>query len=167
MDRHTYNIGHKLVDICKNNNLFILNGRMGHDRSIGNLTFRHTSLIDYTIGSAEILPLVTSFKIIETDPLFSDGHSIISYMLNTSSILENRSQRTEDQSQRPPWNSKFSNSFCNNINQEQIARLIHVMQNTTPTKKDINQISDRITNLFAKAGEKTFPPKNRKPKKIR
>ena len=165
MDRHTNNIGHKLVDICKNNNLFILNGRMGHDRSIGNLTFRHTSLIDYTIGSAEILPLVSSFKIIETDPLFSDGHSIISYTLNTSSVPENRSQRTEDQGQRPPWNSKFSNSFCNNINQDEIARLIHVMQNTTPTKNDINQISDRIANLFAKAGENTFPPKNRKPKK--
>ena len=86
-------------------------------------------------------------------------------MLNTSSEPEKRSQCTEDQGQRPPWNSKFSNSFCNNINQDEIARLIHVMQNTTPTKNDINQISDRIANLFAKAGEKTFLPKKRKPKK--
>ena len=60
---------------------------------------------------------------------------------------------------------EFSNSFCNNINQDEIARHIHVIQNTIPTKNAINQISDRIANLFANAGEKTFPPKNRKPKK--
>ena len=99
---------------------------------------------------------------IESDPLFSDEHST---MFNTSSIPENRSQRTEDQGRRPPWNSKFSNSVCNNINQDEIKRLIHVMRSTTPTKNDIKQISDRIAILFAKAGEKTFPPKYMKPKK--
>ena len=38
-DKHTNNHGYKLIDICKNNNIFILNGRFGNDRGMGGYTF--------------------------------------------------------------------------------------------------------------------------------
>ena len=38
--------GHRLISICKSNNLFILKGRYGHDRNIGEMKFRSTSVID-------------------------------------------------------------------------------------------------------------------------
>ena len=50
-DKHTNNNGFKLIEICINNDLFILNGRFGNDKTIGKLTFRRQSLIDYTICS--------------------------------------------------------------------------------------------------------------------
>jgi hypothetical protein len=36
----TKKVGRKLLEICNNNNIFILNGRIGNDRSISKFTFR-------------------------------------------------------------------------------------------------------------------------------
>ena len=54
-DSKSNNNGYKLIDICRNNNLFILNGRFGKDKSLGKFTFRDQSLIDYTICSLDSL----------------------------------------------------------------------------------------------------------------
>ena len=43
MDKHTNDNGYRLVEICKNNNLTILNGRFGQDKGIGRMTFRNSS----------------------------------------------------------------------------------------------------------------------------
>lgn len=32
-DKHKNNSGYKLLNMCKNNNLFIVNGRIGHDKA--------------------------------------------------------------------------------------------------------------------------------------
>ena len=45
--------GYKLLDICKNNNLFILNGRLSADSDVGRFRFREKSVIGYVIASAE------------------------------------------------------------------------------------------------------------------
>ena len=47
--------GNMLLDICKSNNLLILNGRCGKDRGTGAYTFKNTSIIDYSIASVETL----------------------------------------------------------------------------------------------------------------
>ena len=52
-DNKTNTTGYWLIDTCKNNNLFIVNGRFGKDKGIGATTFRDKSLIDYTLCSAE------------------------------------------------------------------------------------------------------------------
>ena len=48
-DSKINSIGLKLLEICKRNNLFIANGRIGEDRQIGKCTFRETSVIDYAL----------------------------------------------------------------------------------------------------------------------
>ena len=50
-DKKKNNSGFRLVDICKNHNLSILNGRFGRDMDTGSLTFRDKSTIDYAITS--------------------------------------------------------------------------------------------------------------------
>ena len=37
MDKHTNNTGYKLLDICRNNNLFVCNGRIGNDKQQGQI----------------------------------------------------------------------------------------------------------------------------------
>ena len=69
--------GNKLLDICINNNLFILNGRFGKDKVLGKCTFRDQSLIDYTICSINAIKLLTDFEVFDTDSLLSDGHSLL------------------------------------------------------------------------------------------
>ena len=50
-DKKKNNNGHRLVDLCKNNNIFILNGRYGKDSGTGAMTFRDVSVIDYNYFS--------------------------------------------------------------------------------------------------------------------
>ena len=45
-DQMVNNEGNLLLDICKSNNLLILNGRCGSDKNIGAMTFRNQSVID-------------------------------------------------------------------------------------------------------------------------
>ena len=83
-DNKTNNNGYKLVEICINNNHFILNGRFGKDKQAGQLIFRNQSLIDYTICSFECLKLLLDFEVIETDALFSNGHALLSWSFSTT-----------------------------------------------------------------------------------
>lgn len=71
-----------LIDVCKNNHLFVLNGRYGKDIGIGKKTFRNNSVIDYIISSVNGYTLLTDFNIFELDHLFSDGHSLLDCCLN-------------------------------------------------------------------------------------
>ena len=65
--------------------MFILNGRCGSDKNVGNFTFRQTSVIDDAISSYEGLRYISNFRIVELDILFSDGHSLLHVDLNFNS----------------------------------------------------------------------------------
>ena len=78
-DHKTNTMGYWLIDTCKNNNLFIVNGRFGKDKGIGTATFRDKSLIDYTLCSAESFEILHDFEIVELDPVFSDRQSLLAW----------------------------------------------------------------------------------------
>ena len=80
-DQLVNNEGNLLLDICKSNNLLILNGRCGSDKNIGAMTFRNQSVIDYSIVFYQALHFVKMFTISDLDALFSDGHALISTTL--------------------------------------------------------------------------------------
>jgi hypothetical protein len=42
--------GSRLLDLCKGNDLFIINGRIGNDKDIGKLTCKNSSVVDYVIS---------------------------------------------------------------------------------------------------------------------
>lgn len=71
-DRNSY--GRKLVDICKNNQVFIFNGRLGEDSGVGRHTTTYHTTIDYFLGSPSLMQLVENFKVLDFDPLLSDVH---------------------------------------------------------------------------------------------
>jgi hypothetical protein len=48
-DKGKNRYGNFLLDFCKGNNVFIMNGRLGKDQ-IGNLTCRNTSVVDYCLS---------------------------------------------------------------------------------------------------------------------
>ena len=49
-DKKTNNHGVRLIDICENDNLVTVNGRCKND-SVGWMTFRNVSDIDYVLSS--------------------------------------------------------------------------------------------------------------------
>ena len=79
--------GNMLIDIFKANSLFIFNGRCGSDKSIGAMTFRNQSIIDYAIISHQAIRIVKMFSILELDSFFSNGHSVITTSLYFSQVL--------------------------------------------------------------------------------
>ena len=62
---------------CRNNDLFIFNGRVGKD-FVGKPTNRNGSVIDYIIGNANVLQMVEEF----------DVQSILVSLLLSFNIIE-------------------------------------------------------------------------------
>ena len=54
--------------------MYIFNGRLGEDCSIGKPTTTHNTTIDYLLGSPVIMQNVVPFKVLDYDPLLSDVH---------------------------------------------------------------------------------------------
>ena len=73
-DNETSTTGHQLIEICKQNKLFILNGRFGQDKKLGKYT-KGTSVLDYSIATFSCLECLTDFEIIETRQC--DGHALL------------------------------------------------------------------------------------------
>ena len=91
--------GSRLLDLCKGNNLFIINGRIGNDKGIGKLTCKNSSVV-YVISSVDFLKHIVNFSICEFSKLFSDVHSPISLLLKCENkeeimVTENISNNAE------------------------------------------------------------------------
>ena len=83
LDSHGNIFGHRLIELCKNNNLVILNGRVGEDQDIGNFTTTRNSVVDYIIMSANSLKYLSNFELRKFAPLLPDINCPISCHLPT------------------------------------------------------------------------------------
>jgi len=98
-DRKINNHGYRLINLCKNNNILIVNGRNRNDIP-GEYTFRDTSVIDYYLSSLSAFKMITHFQIQSLDSLYSDGHTIISCAIKLHNFknivdLENLEDRVQ------------------------------------------------------------------------
>ena len=71
-----------MIDFCKHNNIFILNGRMDKDIETPKLTCKDRSTVDYFISTVQNFPLIHEFEILDFSMLFSDAHCPITLLLN-------------------------------------------------------------------------------------
>lgn len=72
VDRSTY--GKKLIEVCKNNEILIYNGRLGKDYRVGKATTTFNTTLDYVLGSPQIMKYVYEFDVLDYDPMYSDVH---------------------------------------------------------------------------------------------
>lgn len=158
-DKKTNNNGYRLIDICINNNLFILNGRCFKDKSVGKCTFKDQSLIDYTICSVNFIKLLRNFEVIETDSLLSDAHALLSWSFTTSSHLETH-VHINSNSTFKKWDQRRVDDFISNI---PINALDDLNTSLQPTKFSINKVTNEISSLLADAAKRSFP--THKPRK--
>ena len=153
--------GTKLLEICKLNNLLILNGRLGKDSTIGKFTFRNTSVIDYTISTPQILHQFKEFEIIELDGLYSDGRCLQSMSLQISHKSKQTAkidQEGKDNCRLPKWKSIKEQEFVNNLNDTKLAEITNMLNNcpNDNIKPYLNDVSDRISKLFIESAKTTF-----------
>ena len=131
------NEGNVLLDVCKANNLFMLNGGCGDDKSVGTLTFRNCSTIDYSIVSHEFLQFVDNFSVTELDPNFSDGHSVITTNLCFKCPKSHKRQLSRKQNRnmgKPKCNPKHADNFENNLDRNKIHELRNILEEASTNK---------------------------------
>ena len=90
--------GYKLIELCKNTGVHIVNGRRGKDNTLGKLTCndnngKPSSTIDYAIMSASFFPNLKEFYVDDFDGLMSDKHCPIN--LRLSAIAGHKAQNTQ------------------------------------------------------------------------
>lgn len=156
MDETVNRYGRKLIDLCKNNNLFIFNGRVGNDVR-GNPTSKNLSVIDYIISTASVLQLVNDFEIFDFSKLFSDIHSPLSLKLISSEKPQNVG--IVGTAKIKKWKPEKRTDFEKNLNSQKIQNLQSNLSNV-----DINNITDEEVNSYIQetvsilltSAEKTF-----------
>ena len=167
------NFGRKLIEICKNCNLFICNGRIGVDKYVGKPTCKDKSVIDYAIASLRCLSKIADLEVLEYCPLYSDVHSALSISIN---VEQHRKDKTRLQSTKQIKEStndvkyprKFmkdkSNEFCKNINLskiEDVSQQIKYQQGQFDVKGQldtniVNAIVTDIGHVLTSAARTTF-----------
>ena len=102
-DLTTNNYGHQLIDFCKNNDLFILNGRLENDTDVPKTTCKDRSLIDYFISSPECIGYICDFQINEFSSLYSMSTvgllyhllPVMCHLLKAETLHQNQSQQSD------------------------------------------------------------------------
>lgn len=123
--------GRELISLCKNQSLLIANGRVGHDKHLGNYTTKNKSVIDYVIMSPGLLAKVLFFEIDHFDPIFSDVHKAIDYTIkfaknppfSKSSNGGPKEIPENTENVRVSWNTIESDEFNSLIEQSGIDEL--------------------------------------------
>ena len=149
------NFGNKLLQLCRNNNLYICNGRVNGDAT-GALTCIRGSVIDYLICNLEGLLFVNNFHVHDYSPLFSDVHCAISFNINVS---HNTSHNSSIDFVHKKWEPAKKDSFINNIDSNMVNELNRLLDNSHNLPLNENQIdffAESIKNIFQKSVQKSF-----------
>ena len=167
-----------MLDLCKGNDLFIINGRIGNDKGIGKLTCKNSSVVDYVISSVDFLKHIANFSICQFSKLFSDVHSPISLSLKSENkdeimVTENVSNNAEACREKPKkWDETYKIDFVNSIDVDSIQNLDMQLENLNienVVQSDINTLVGKIGEIYVSSAKETFgiagkPFKNKKRK---
>jgi len=161
VDTRVNSIGNTIVELCRNNELYILNGRFSDDKSTGKSTFKTNSVIDYTICSAKLLAHLHKFTISDVEQLLSDGHAVLSVSLNLDYTGVTAGTAMPSSSQPPKWRPESSNDFVQNINHAMVSdinNMLNLFPRSFPVQQNaIDGITNKLSQLFRDSANMTFP----------
>lgn len=158
-DKTTNNFGYDLIEFCKCNNVFILNGRSGNDKGKGLKTCRDASTVDYFICSPTIFSLVANFDVLEFCKMLSDVHNPISLEMNVNNVPVIQSTVIDRCDTILLWNPEKSDIFFGNIDSQklhQINEKLATLDTHIASKDTINDITDDIENVFTTCAKNSF-----------
>ncbi len=153
--------GKKILELCKENNVCIMNGRVGQDIYHGKATTKHGTVIDYCISSPFLLSKVYKFSVQDFDPMYSDCHNRIMVTLKglcktqlNSSVanLSDSSIEGNHKCQIGKWKHEQNTEYVQNIDNERINALMDNMENL-----NVNEIVHTINNILLDSAKSTFP----------
>ena len=111
--------GDELIELCCNCDIFIMNGHIREDKNIGETTCQDKSLIDYAIGSSDVLCACNDLRVEDFNLLFSDVHNPISISLKKISTKEKIVNIEEDDTEYLAENIDKRSNLTQNWNYSQ------------------------------------------------
>ena len=158
-DDKTNTYGYKLLEFCQLNMLYIFNGRVGRDRDVGLPTSKSNSVIDYAIGSPQLLACAKEFEVLVFDRLFSDIHAPIHVAFRMKQI---RNAHSTLPMKRPVcnkdhifsivWDNDKKDEFVNSVDRSELSGIMSVIDNNC----DVNSICDKIARVFVTPAKQVF-----------
>ena len=165
--------GRHLLELCKNNNLYILNGRLDYDQVKPKTTCKDRSTVDYFLSSVDNFAFINDFSILEFSDLYSAVHCPLTLILNTeSSINLNRSEDTQIPSEPKAkvrnWDSKNANIYIENFDVLRVAKIEmkidDLSDNDDIPATCINEVVANISTLFKTCSKDTFGEVKKSPR---
>jgi hypothetical protein len=160
--------GKRLIELCKKNNIYFVNSRVGNDKYIGNVTCNNTSVVDYLLLSSNMLTDLNTFQVEDFNPLFSDVHSGLNFSFKCPTL---ESENTVTKQQYIKWNNEKKTEFIEHmsVNETDSIRNIEVMIDELHVKQnilqsDIDIVVKNLCDLFSKSSSYVFGTVNKKPR---
>ena len=115
--------GRQLIEFCKNNNIFMLNGRLDQDDL--KLTCKNKSTVDYFLSTAHNFENISSFNVMDYC-LLSDAHCPLSIEIKMpGNYTPNAHERTQQQHNPDVklWDESKRDKFVENIDNDEISKI--------------------------------------------
>lgn len=154
-DKFVNNYGNRLLQLCKDLNLLIANGRLGSDKQIGSFTCKESSTVDYCILSTSLFSNVINFEICEFDSMISDVHNALSLELLCKQNIEVKNIVNDiEVTKKAKWKGESKDVFLNALSDVDISTLLEklsVLDIDTVNKDVINNLVEDCGNIVRNA----------------
>lgn len=165
MDIEINTNGNRLIDLCKQMNLLILNGRVFGD-SLGRPTFcgpRGESTVDYIIVDQELFHYVSSFTV-DKPTFLSDHCSIYTKLLislnnpDINDCGDNLKENLKEVSPQFIWSEESSENFKKAISSPIISNMIHsfMIKDYNIDKESIEDAVNHVNMIYTTAAKNSL-----------
>ncbi|MES9881062.1 MAG: reverse transcriptase domain-containing protein [Sedimenticola sp.] len=152
------NYGYKLIDFCKSNSVYIMNGRT-IDTTSKHTTCKGSSTVDYFLCTANVIPLITNLNVAEFCPLLSDVHNPVSLNLNVNRNTCNTNRPVNNDTTRL-WNDDKTSTYIENIDRNKIdsinSQLSYLQDKVNVTQSDVDYVVTELNASLIDCAKKTF-----------
>ena len=164
IDKEKNKFGKLLINLCKGQNLFIMNGRVGSDSNIGELTCRNASAVDYFICSPNFIKCIDDLTVLDFSKCFSDVHTPLSITFE-SNVFEdsdsdiNALDNTEHIVKIKKWENEKLHEFRGNFNRQAISDLRNKLRDldaSSVTQEQVNIVVTEFGKIHIDSAKETF-----------
>ena len=157
-DAGVNNYGYRMVDFCKNNNMYIVNGRGGANSSLA--TCKNISTVDYFLASANLFQMLHDLSVHKFSSLFSDSHNPVSLSIKLDFTKDVYVANYSEHEETKLWNAEMSDIFINNFNTEDIMdlsdRLEGLKSKSNISQGDLNSLVDSLNGMYISNSRTSF-----------
>ena len=159
LDKGSNSYGTKLLELCRDTPLRILNGR-----KLGDLLGYHTcyqyggsSVVDYGLVSPDLYDQVPVFTVLPFDPTVSD-HSPIGLYLKVNSFVSfaDEAENLVSKPQKLNWDTKIKDNFQNMINSSECKDILNKFMGTgiNPDVKTVDAAVKFLSDILTETAER-------------